>query len=309
MGNILLLFTAALVNAGDDCKNVKTPEELQEAIDKQVEKNPLEEGHPTVVSLCKGTKVLFKKGDKPIEFPELGRNLSFVLKCEESGSCIMDGGILQKDERLFVGYGGFASINISTGSLFIEGIVFQNFGVTEHGGVFYIFLGSRSARIYFYECVFFESIAKGIAGGAVWVYGGSGLCRMENVHFKGNKCPNGYGGAFTFTGKIELQIEKGIFNHNEAKFGGAIAYYTAYARMYMNYVEMQHNKATRQGGAMFYGGALAEWSNVRFKGNEANLVGEAYFEFADSNLIGDGNYLNKDLAETTCNAIRSYIVY
>jgi len=302
---------ASSVNAGDDCWEVNNVEDLQSAIDEQLSKDPLKEGHPTVVSLCKGTKVLFRKGDKSIVFPELGRNLSFVLKCEESGTCVMDGGLLQKDERLFVGFGGFAIVPISTGSLFIEGIVFQNFGVTEFGGVFYITLDSNTARVYFYKCVFFENIAKGIAGGAVWVAGTKGLVRMEAVHFKGNKCPNGYGGAFVHVGSMELQIEKGIFNHNEAKYGGAIAYYggNGYARWLMNGIELQSNKASRDGGAIYYGHALAEWENVRFKGNEAKFIGEAYFDFDNSNLRGDGNYLNKDLAETTCNIQRSFIVY
>jgi len=309
--NILLLCTAALVNAGDDyCWEVKSVDELQQAIGEQLEKDPLQEGHPTVVSLCKGTKILFRKGDATIKFPELGKNLSFVLKCEESGTCVMDGGLLQKDERLFVGIGGFSTILISTGSLFIEGIVFQNFGVTEYAGVFLISLDSNTARVYFYKCVFFENIAKGIGGGAVVVVGSKGLVRMEAVHFKGNRCPNGYGGAFVHFGTMELQIEKGIFNHNEGKWGGAIFFSAGggYARWFMDGIELQSNKASRDGGAIYYGHALAEWENVRFKGNDA-VIGEAYYDYSDSNLRGQGNFLNKDLAETTCNIGRSFIVY
>jgi len=309
--NILLLCTAALVNAGDDyCWDVKSVDELQQAIGEQLEKDSLQEGHPTVVSLCKGTKVLFKKGDKPIKFPELGENLSFVLKCEESGTCTMDGGILQKKERLFVGDGGFSIVTISAGSLFIEGIVFQNFGVTGYGGIF-IFELSGSAKVYIYKCVFFESIAKGAAGGAILVSGSNYvLFRMEAVHFKGNKCPNGFGGAVTVNGEVDFQIEKGILNHNEAYSGGAISFYSGkYAPFQMTAVEFGNNKAGDEGGAIYFGHAICEWIGVAFKGNSAHLIGEAYFQFEESDMRAIAVDYNKDKLETWMNPSRAVLVF
>jgi len=310
--NILLLCTAALVNAGDDyCWDVKSVDELQQAIGEQLEKDSLQEGHPTVVSLCKGTKVLFKKGDPTIKFPDLDLNESLVLKCEESGTCTMDGGLLQKKERLFVGSGGFSTVTLGAGSLFLEGIVFQNFGVTGGGGVFN-FKISGLASVYIYKCVFFENIAKGAAGGAILVSGSSYvLFKMEAVHFKGNKCPNGFGGAFTANGQMILDIRKGIFNHNEAEYGGAISAYgsSGYLDFYMNVVDFQSNKVTFDGGAIYFGKAVASWNNMMFKGNEAGFIGEAYFQFEDSDLRGMDVDFNKDTHEAWCNPSRSFIVF
>jgi len=309
--NILLLFTAALVNAGDDCVDVKKVEDLQKAIDKKASNLEDMEGHPAVLSLCKGNKVMFQKGDKTIKFPQLRQNRSFVLKCEEPGSCIMDGGLLQKKERLFVGSGGFSTVNLSAGSLFLEGIVFQNFGVTGSGGVFH-FKESNTAAVYFYKCVFFENIAKGAAGGAILVTGSDfTLVKMEAVHFKGNKCPNGFGGALAINGLIVLEIKLGILNHNEAEYGGAISAYGGgdYFEFWMDVVDFQHNKAKFDGGGIYFGKASANWKNMMFKGNEAGFVGQAYFQFEDVDLIGVDVDFNKDTHEAWCSPERSFIVY
>jgi len=312
--NILLLCTAALVSAGDGCwEDIKSVEDLQSAIDEQVSKDAPDgfpEGHPIVVSLCKGTKVLFHKGDGTINFPALGENESFVLKCEESGTCTMDGGILQKNERLFVGEGGFSIVSMNAGSLFLEGIIFQNFGVTGYGGVF-IFDLSGSAKVYIYKCVFFENIAKGASGGAILINGSDYvLFRMEAVHFKGNVCPNGYGGAVSVNGEVDFQIEKGIFNHNEAFSGGAISFYSGkYAPFQMTAVEFGNNKVSDEGGAIYFGHAICEWVGVSFKSNSAGLIGEAYFQFEESDMRAIAVDYNKDKLETWMNPKRAVIVF
>jgi len=312
--NALLLCTAALVSAGDDCWEVKSVKELQEAIDKQVSKDAPDgfpKGHPVVVSICKGTKVLLQKGDKTIKFPALKLNESFVLKCEEPGTCVMDGGLLQKQERLFVGSGGFSTVSLNAGSLFLEGIVFQNFGVTGGGGVFNFKIDGL-ASVYIYKCVFFENISKGAAGGAILISGSNYvLFKMEAVHFKGNKCMNGFGGALTTNGQIILDIRKGIFNHNEAEYGGAISAYGTGGFMdwYMDVVDFQQNKALSDGGAIYFGKAAANWMNMMFKGNEAGFIGEAYFQFEDSDLRGHDIDYNKDTHEAWCNPSRSFIVF
>jgi len=328
--NIVIVFFVGQARADKKCYKPSTPQQLQAAIN-EAQDTTFVKGVPTILLLCAGTEVQFKKGDPRITYKDIGAGNSFVMRCESyamshGAPCIIDGGggreegesidglgIIKpadnSDRRLYVGSIGFLEINQDDASLFFEGLVIKSFAVSEEIGA--IGISGKNSYIYFYKCIFSENNAKGRGAGAIALYGGYLFVEFKECNFNLNVVNNikGVGGAIYTGGSVELKLESCLFKENIASFGGAIFREVdgKPLKFEMNRVAFVNNVAI-EGGGIHMKNTFCYWYDVDFEGNEATQNGDGYLAEDRIRMEGSKIDLHKDTTVTWCNIERKYIV-
>jgi len=312
---ITLLSLTDYVRAGNldpvkGCVDPETRDELQGTIDATEAAVPADVTR--VLELCKGTKVQFKVGDDRIYINIDGP--SFILKCETLEDCTIDGGNTGrhvKGSREFDGEGGFMNglAFSKVGSAFsVEGIMFQNFGVTYNGGVF-SFVNTASLNLRFYKCKFKENYAK-FDGGAIYFHKLDDV--QIQVYFKScyfsKNTADLYGGAIAFRiidWGVEIEMRDTNFEHNMAKeSGGAVVvsgpYFENHVKILIKDCHFKHNKAYKwAGGIYIHDVDVLRFKNTEFDKNVADSY-EAYVLVNINAKKADQLDLNKDTWKELC---------
>jgi len=286
------------------CVDPETRDELQAAMDTLQANSPAQK--PRVFELCKGTSIKFKEGDSRL-YIVVPNGQSLTLQCAVEKTCTIDGGNTgrhEKGSREQVGSGGFienSSFSKTGYYLTFIGITFQNFGVSNDGGVFKFFVGG-AFYLSFLKCDFKENYSK-FHGGAIMIEiddGRFGLY-MKDCNFKKNNA-DGFGGAIgirNYEGAEEVWIRGSDFTQNWAKTsGGAIALVgerrKRYRKTFINECKFIDNKAWTDGGGIHINDSHPfKMKNSEFHRNTAGRHGQAYFAY-DCNIEIDDVDVNYD---------------
>ena len=181
-----------------------------------------------------------------------------------------------------------------------DGFTFQN-GESGAGAGAYLCCNSR-----FVNCKFLNNHAVGFGGGAYVISAyydnsvnmftncvfegnvgslGGALCDMTGAYFLNCRFSNNTamtkGGAYYVYANKDSKIVNTIFDHNNAKFGGAM-----YNKGNINVInsDFVNNEAEEDGGGMYNETKYSRVYNSVFWGNKANN--------ADNQIVGTSSYFN-----------------